>query len=170
MEAFEKLVAKMILSYENFKSKKISKYYSNSVNQNGKLRNSVISSKVVLIKPENIYIGDNTYINGGFIKASAKAKIEIGNDCLISYNVHLRTDMHNYLSKDININKQGDLEKDIIIGDDVWIGFGAQVLSGVKVSNGAVIGAGTIVTKDVPPYAVVAGVPGKIIKFRDQNK
>ena len=52
------------------------------------------------------------------------------------------------------------------IGNDVWIAAGAHVLRGVKVSDGAVIAANAVVTKDVPPYAIVAGVPAKIVKYR----
>ena len=55
---------------------------------------------------------------------------------------------------------------DIIIDDDVWIGYGATILSGVHVSQGAVIAAGAVVTSDVPPYAIVGGVPAKVIKYR----
>jgi acetyltransferase-like isoleucine patch superfamily enzyme len=54
----------------------------------------------------------------------------------------------------------------IVVGDDVWIGLGATILSGVKVGRGAVIGASTVVTRDIPPYAVVAGNPARIIKYR----
>jgi len=54
----------------------------------------------------------------------------------------------------------------VIIGNDVWIGYGATILSGVTVGDGAVIAAHAVVTKDVPPYAVVGGVPAKIIEFR----
>ena len=64
------------------------------------------------------------------------------------------------------INMQGHNEKDIIIGNDVWIGYGAQIMSGVTVGDGAVIAAGSIVTKDVLPYTVVGGVPAKKIKER----
>ena len=56
--------------------------------------------------------------------------------------------------------------KSTIIGNDVWIGANAIVLGGVTVGDGAVIGAGSVVTKDVPPYAVVAGVPAKVLKYR----
>ncbi|MBR5419941.1 MAG: CatB-related O-acetyltransferase [Lachnospiraceae bacterium] len=55
---------------------------------------------------------------------------------------------------------------DIIVEDDVWIGYRATILSGVHIGQGAVIGAGALVDKDVPPYAVVGGVPAKVIKYR----
>lgn len=60
--------------------------------------------------------------------------------------------------------------KTTIIGNDVWIGEGAMIKQGVTIGNGAVIGAMAMVTKDVPPYAIVAGIPAKIIKYRfDEN-
>ncbi len=55
---------------------------------------------------------------------------------------------------------------DIIVEDDVWIGYGATIMSGVKIGKGAVVAAGSVVTKEVPPYAVVGGTPAKIIKYR----
>ena len=55
---------------------------------------------------------------------------------------------------------------DIVIDDDVWIGYGAAIMSGVHIGQGAVIAAGAVVTKDVPPYAIVGGVPAKVIKYR----
>lgn len=57
-----------------------------------------------------------------------------------------------------------------VIGNDVWIGSRAQVLAGVKIGNGAVIGAGAIVTKDVPAYAIVGGVPARVIRYRFSRK
>jgi acetyltransferase-like isoleucine patch superfamily enzyme len=60
------------------------------------------------------------------------------------------------------INHKGN----IIIGNDVWIGFGAIILSGVKIGNGAMIGAGAVISKDVPPFAVVVGNPCKVIRYR----
>lgn len=61
-------------------------------------------------------------------------------------------------------------QNSITVGDDVWIGYRATILSGVKIGQGAVIGAGALVSKDVPPYAIVGGVPAKIIKYRFDEK
>lgn len=65
-----------------------------------------------------------------------------------------------------NIRDAWDNKGDIVIGNDVWIGYEAVILSGVKISDGAVIGARAVVTKDVPPYTVVGGVPAKTIRKR----
>ena len=58
---------------------------------------------------------------------------------------------------------------DIVIGNDVWIGTGCTIMSGVKIDDGAVIAAGSLVTKDVPAYAIVGGAPAKLIKYRFNN-
>ena len=128
---------------------------------------SSISDEVRIAYPKNIFVGENSYMNGGQLQASKNAKIIIGNNCLISYNVHIRTDMHNFKKKDMFIMNQGHTEKDITIGDDCWIGYGAQIMAGVNIGRGAVVAAGCIVAKDVPEYAVVAGVPAQIIKYRE---
>ncbi|MCH4890656.1 acyltransferase [Acidaminobacter sp. JC074] len=137
-----------------------------SVNQKNVNAPSYISHECKLRYPGNIYIGQNSYINGGFIQASPSSKIVIGDNCLISYNVHLRTESHQYINKFILINEQGHTEGDIIIGDDVWIGYGAQIMNGVNIGRGAVIAAGSVVTKNVEEYSVVGGVPAKKIKER----
>lgn len=62
--------------------------------------------------------------------------------------------------------KYSDEDVRIIVGNDVWIGLGAIVMNGVKIGDGATIGAGAVVTKDVPPYAIVGGVPAKVIKYK----
>ncbi|MBQ9771237.1 MAG: CatB-related O-acetyltransferase [Lentisphaeria bacterium] len=70
-----------------------------------------------------------------------------------------------------NITDVNDFSKgDIIIGNDVWIGNGATVLSGVTIGNGAVVGACAVVTKDVPPYAIVVGNPARVIRYRFDEK
>lgn len=61
---------------------------------------------------------------------------------------------------------EGVSKGDIIVGDDVWIGYRSTILSGVMIGRGAVVAAGSVVTKDVPPYAIVGGVPARILKYR----
>ena len=72
----------------------------------------------------------------------------------------------NVLGKTYVSEDKFDDYKNIIIGNDVWIGADALIIDGISIGHGAIVGAKTIVTKDVPPYAIVAGVPGKVIKFR----
>lgn len=140
----------------------IAQYNSQAVNNNG----GFISGQTVIANPKNIYIGKGSSINGGQIRAGKNSKIIIGDDSIISYNVHIRTDMHCHDRIDIPIVKQGEYEKDIVIGNDVWIGYGAQIMSGVTIGNGVIVGAGAVVTKNVDDYKIVGGVPARVIGSR----
>jgi len=66
----------------------------------------------------------------------------------------------------IPLHKHGTITETIIVGNDVWIGYEAVIMSGVKIGNGAIIGTRAVVTKDVPPYTIVGGIPAKIIRRR----
>lgn len=74
--------------------------------------------------------------------------------------------MHNYTMRDVLIKDQGNSEKNIVIGNDVWIGFGVQIMPGVTIADGCVLGAGAVVTKSTTPYGVYAGVPARLVKHR----
>lgn len=134
---------------------------------NGKGR---ICGECEVENPHNIYIGENSFVNGGQLFAGKKSKIVIGNDCMISYNVHLRTTYHNFKDRSLPMWKQGMREADIIIEDNVWIGHSAQIMSGVTIHTGSVVAAGAVVTHDVPENVVVGGVPAKILcKLGEEN-
>ena len=161
-------LGKIFCKVESFWIHAKTAYYAVKLNLHS---TSSVSGSNSISFPQNIEIGINSYINGGGdIIASPNAKIKIGNNCLISYKVHIRTEAHCYKSQNELINQQGHYEADVIIEDDVWIGFGAQIMAGVTLNTGCVVGAGAVVTKDVPKYAVVGGSPAKIIKYREKDE
>ena len=101
-------------------------------------------------------------VNASFGEVHIGENVLMGRDCVgITRN-------HGFMEKDRLIRKQGYFpEKPIYIGNDVWIGHRVIFLPGVHIADGCVIGAGAVVTKDTPPYAVVAGNPAKVIKYRE---
>lgn len=98
---------------------------------------------------------------GNYVSISADVKFVLGGNHLIDRISSYPYDVFYYGEKDPSSTKGA-----IIVEDDVWIGMNAIILSGVRISQGAVIGAGAVVTKDVPPYAIVVGNPAKVIKYR----
>jgi len=115
----------------------------------------------------DISVGNNTAFNMNVnINASVGGAIRIGEWCLIGPNVVMRTAGHRYDDPNVFIRRQGHSVGHIVVGDDVWIGASVVVLGGVEIGKGEVVGAGSVVTKDVPPLAIVAGVPARVIKQR----
>lgn len=107
------------------------------------------------------------YINKDVFLGSNPCGLTIGNYVQIAPYVWIMNAIHEYESLDKPMYEQkGYKTGRIIIKDDVWIGLRAIIMPGVTIGTGAVIGAGAVVTKDVPPYAVVGGVPAKVIKYR----
>lgn len=111
-----------------------------------------------------IRIGNRTSI-GFHTLIYASAMIEIGDDCQIAPFVYI-VDSNHGIDKSTRINMQPNIAKPISICDDVWIGAHAVVLPGVTIGKGAVIAAGAVVNRDVPPYAIVGGVPAKLLGER----
>jgi maltose O-acetyltransferase len=117
----------------------------------------------------DLFIGARNYF-GKNLKVVCLAKIEIGDDCIIGDSVHFYDHDHNYRDLKQLIRQQGYTTKPIKVGNNVWIGAKATILKGVTINDGTVIGAGSIVTKDVPANAIVAGNPARIVKYRDNEK
>ena len=108
-------------------------------------------------------IGNYTHINRGCI-LQAFGGITIGNSVSISHRCNIISGGHDVNSPTF----EGD-NQPIVIGDYVWIGVGATILKGVTIGKGAVVAAGAVVTKDVPDYAIVGGIPAKIIGERNHD-
>jgi virginiamycin A acetyltransferase len=147
--------------------------YTPYVHRSAKLGNPCQLNRDVQIGP-NVSIGDYTYVNDGTLIGSGM----IGKFCSIAYYCEIGMQEHpidyistspfiygtkNIFNKESNWN---EFNEPPCIGNDVWIASKVTILQGVQIGDGAVIAAGSIVTKDVPPYAVVAGAPAKIIRYR----
>jgi acetyltransferase-like isoleucine patch superfamily enzyme len=124
---------------------------------------------------KNVSIGSGTNINGPCFLTS---HVSIGKNCAIGYNLRVRVDEHstkypNMLGKLQQQNKFSSILKfknKTSIGSGTWIGDNVIILGGINVGQGAVIGAGSIVTKNIPDYAIYAGNPAKLIRYRFTNK
>ncbi|MBS5951311.1 MAG: acetyltransferase [Clostridium sp.] len=114
----------------------------------------------------NISVGDNSGVG---INAFIQGPTSIGKHVLMGPDVQIYTRNHRYDRIDIPMYDQGETEiQEVKIGDDVWIGARSIILPGVHIGNGSIIAAGSIVTKDVEPYAIVGGNPAKVIKYRNK--
>ncbi len=126
-------------------------------------------SRVKIMSPQKVKIGNNVLLNDD-VKIGGQYGVQIGNYVLVGYNVNLVSENHAYKNPLLPIMKQGFYGGSITIHDDVWIGANAVVLPKVIIGRGAVVGANAVVTKDIPPYAIVGGIPAKIIKYRFSKK
>jgi len=130
-------------------------------------KNTLIDYKVYMRYFKNIEIGNNVSINRGcelYTSFHLKKKIIIGNNVTISPNVKFYGAAQSYRQK-----KMADTANDIIIEDDCWICANSIILQGVTIGKGSVIGAGSIVTKNIPSNSIAVGNPAKVIKKRIYN-
>ena len=111
-----------------------------------------------------VSLGDNSGIG---VNATISSYVTIGNDVMMGPECLIYTTNHAFGRRDIPMWRQGFSEpKPVVIGNDVWIGGRVTVLPGVHIGDGAIIGAGSVVTRDVEPYSIVGGNPAKLIRKR----
>lgn len=154
------------------------KYYIKKFELKKKWRKSNLHNQtsIVNIFPINkVKVGNATYGGIYVLIHNDDVKVFIGGYSSIASGVKFIAGSEHYLSNIstypfksniLQMGVEGQTKGNIYVGDDVWIGENAIILSGVTIGQGAVIAAGAVVTSDVPPYAVVGGVPAKIIKYR----
>lgn len=126
-------------------------------------------------RPDLVEVGNYTYGDLSMQFSNDSARVKIGNYCQIARDAfflpssdHPLNRVSTYPFKTMfgEHNQDAITKGDIIIDDDVWIGYRATILSGVHISQGAVVAAGSVVASDIPPYAIAGGVPAKVIRYR----
>ena len=116
-----------------------------------------------------VEIGAKT-VMGQECTISAYQRVSIGRECVIADRVMLIDFDHSVAEADRPIRLQGIYKRDVRVGNNVWIGYGACILRGVTVGDNSVIGTGAVVTRDVPPNTVVGGIPARVIRMRDEPR
>lgn len=129
--------------------------------------------KHVIIK-DKCYFGDGSKISLGNNSqlgqnSRLQGEIFIGDDCVMGPDVVIMATSHKYNRVDIPIRLQGGDETPVKIGNDVWIGTRVIILPGVTIGDHSIVGAGAVVTKSFPPYSIIGGIPGKLIKQRNNK-
>jgi acetyltransferase-like isoleucine patch superfamily enzyme len=118
---------------------------------------------------QGVVIGDRSNI-GAYCYLGATGGITIGREVLMGPRVSLFAENHNFERTDITIREQGCTRKRIVIEDDCWLASGSIILAGVTLGKGSIVAAGAVVTKDVPPYSIVAGSPARVIRSRQPQE
>jgi len=113
-----------------------------------------------------VRIGDKTVL-GQECTISAYQHVSIGEQCIVADRVMMIDFDHNVAEVERPIRRQGIYKRDVRVGNNVWIGYGAQILRGATVGDNAIVGASAVVTRDVPANAVVAGAPARVIRMRE---
>ena len=114
-----------------------------------------------------VSIGAKTVL-GQECTISAYQHVSIGRECVVADRVMLIDFDHGVVDVDRPIRLQGIYKRDVRVGNNVWIGYGACILRGVTIGDNAIVGTSSVVTRDVPANAVVAGIPARVIRMRDE--
>jgi acetyltransferase-like isoleucine patch superfamily enzyme len=119
--------------------------------------------------PGSIHIGAHTHLQPGCVLNAYVADIRIGAGCMIGAHCALMPYQHRTTDMARPMREQGLTSRGpVVLEDDVWLGVHVCVLDGVTIGRGAIIGAGAVVTHDIPPYAVAGGVPARVLRSREE--
>ena len=126
-------------------------------------KHNLFETGIYIGNGKNVRIGKHCEINENVFIQGA----HIGDYCMIAPGVSLLANMHKHSRTDIPMALQGkDVGVAVILEDDVWLGRNVTVMPGITIGTGSIVAAGAVVTKNVPPYSIVGGVPAKLIKSR----
>ena len=161
------LLGKWFSFTERFKNKCKRAYLLRCLRRHGE--NVYIGAGCIFNPPANIEVGSHVYFGANCVIQSVHGDIRIGSHVMLGPGVNIHGGNHKIDNLDGYMDeakKQPGDDPEIVIGDDVWIGANAIILPGVTIGEGAVVGAGAVVTHNVEPYAVVAGNPATVLRFR----
>lgn len=126
---------------------------------------SRVSFGTRILEPNRISVGARTMIPNSSV-IDGRGGLEIGDDCLIGFENVIVTATHAFDRTDCAINAQGMAQAPVRIGDDVWTGCRVIITPGVTIGSHAIIGAGSVVTRDIPEWAIAAGSPARVLRDR----
>ena len=116
-----------------------------------------------------VTIGDRCLIGRGS-GIVGHLSISIGNDVWTGHHVYITDQNHGYEDTSVPISQQSQPERAVVIGDGSWLGHGSVVLPGVTIGRHVVIGANSVVTKDIPDFSVAVGVPARVVRIFDESR
>jgi len=126
---------------------------------------SVHEYAIIKSKGGDVFVDQNSFISS-FVNISAAANVHIGKNVMLANGCRLETGTHGFADPDLPMKEQKGESQGISIGDDCWLGAGVTVVDKVRIGHGSVIGAGSVVTRDIPPFSIAAGAPAHVLRKR----
>lgn len=131
-------------------------------------KNVILHKPALCSNPGNLYMYDNTSIMKNWTLISDTGKFIMKEKSIAAPNLTVITGNHNRLVghtlEDCIANRLADIEKDVVVEEEVWLGANVTILPGVTIGRGTTVAAGSVVTKDLPPYTLCAGIPAQVKK------
>jgi acetyltransferase-like isoleucine patch superfamily enzyme len=167
---FYKFLPIFLVFYEKHLFFRIRKAYGYAMTRiiKNKGKDLRIHGRCTIIRQDYLEIGDYVRI-GNNCYFFCIGGIKIGNNVQFSRDIVIYASNHNYNSTAIPYDMSYNSKKSVVIEDNVWIGMGASILPGVTIGEGAIIGMNTVISKNVPKYAIVVGADQRVIGYRDKN-
>lgn len=126
----------------------------------------LMDSVLLAANKGHVSIGERSWF-GPFCLVYGNGGVDIGSNVLVAAHTSINTVSHNSRRCDIPINDQGLSLDPVVIEDDVWLGLHVVVLQGVRIGRGSIVGAGSVVTKDIPPWSIALGTPARVVRRRE---
>lgn len=126
---------------------------------------SVHEFAIIKSKGGDVFVDENSFISS-FVNISAAANVHIGKNVMLANGCRLETGTHGFADVQVPMKDQTGESQGITIEDDCWLGAGVTVVDKVVIGRGSVIGAGSVVTREIPPFSIAAGVPARVLRKR----